>query len=76
MRSLLRLTAVVASCLLSVWALPGCTGNEDTGGKMDKGAMPSGKMDGAMDKDKMDGAMDKGKMDGAMDKGKMEGPPK
>jgi hypothetical protein len=91
MRLFLRLTTLVASCLLTVWALPGCSDNEGTGGKMEGGAMPSGKMEGgamdkmegAMDKGKMDGAMnkmegamDKGKMDGAMDKGKMDGTPK
>ena len=86
MRSFLRLTTLVASLLVTAWAVPGCSSNETTGGKME-GAMPSGKMerrhgqgqDGAADKarwrhqGKMDGAMDKGKMGGAMDKGKMDG---
>jgi hypothetical protein len=83
MRWLLRLTTLVASLFLTVWALPGCSSNEgdavktDTGamekGKMDGGAMEKGKMDGAMPSGKMDGAMEKGKMDGAMEKGKMDG---
>jgi len=76
MRCFLRLTTLAASLLVTVWALPGCSSNEEAGGKMNGGAMPSGKMDGgAMDKGKMDGgAMGKGKMDGgAMDKGKMDG---
>ena len=76
MRSFLRLTTLVALCLCTAWALPGCSSDQGTGDKMEGGAMPSGKMDGgAMDKGKMDGgAMDKGKMDGgAMDKGKMDG---
>jgi hypothetical protein len=55
MHSFLRLTTFVASCLLTVWALPGCSGNEGAGGKMDGGAMSTGKMEG--------GAMDKGKME-------------
>jgi hypothetical protein len=79
MSSFLRCTTLAASLLVTVWALPGCSSNEDAGSKMDAGAMPSGKMDGgAMDKGKMDGgAMKSGKMDGgAMDKGKMDGPPK
>ena len=88
MRSYLRLTTLVASMLLTIWAFPGCSSNEGDGGKMDGGTMPSCKMGGAMDKGKMDGgameggkmqggAMDKGKMQGgAMDKGKMEGSPK
>jgi len=65
MRSFLRLTTFVASCLLTLWALPGCSSDQGTGDKMESGAMDKGKMDG--------GAMDKGKMDGAMDKGKMDG---
>jgi hypothetical protein len=85
MRSFLRLTTLAASLLVTAWALPGCSSDEGTGGKMDSGAMATGKMGGAMDKGKMDdgamesgkmdgGAMDRGKMDGgAMDKGKMEG---
>ena len=73
MRSFLRLTTLVASFLLTVWALPGCSSDHGTEGKMESGAMDKGKMDGAMDKGKMEGAMDKGKMDGAMDKGKMDG---
>jgi pentapeptide MXKDX repeat protein len=76
MRWYLRLTTLVASLVVTAWALPGCSSNEETGGRMDGGAMDKGKMDGgAMEKGKMDGgAMDKGKMDGgAMDKGKMEG---
>ncbi len=73
MRSLLRLTTLVASLLLTAWAVPGCSSDDTAGGKM-QGAAPSGKMEGAMDKGKMRGAMDKGKMEGgAMDKGKMEG---
>ena len=69
MRSFLRLTTLAASLLVTVWILPGCSSNDEAGGKMNTGAMPSGKMDG--------GAMDKGKMDGgAMDKGKMDGTPK
>jgi hypothetical protein len=86
MRSFLRLTTLIASCLLTVWALPGCSSDQGTGakmesgagamdkGKMDGGAMETGKMGGAMDKGKMDGgAMETGKMGGAMDKGKMDG---
>jgi hypothetical protein len=76
MRSFLRLTTLVASCLLTVWALPGCSDNEGTGGKMEGGAMPSGKMEGgAMPSGKMEGgAMPPGKMEGgAMPPGKMEG---
>jgi hypothetical protein len=75
MRSFLRLTTLVASLLVTAWAFPGCSSDEGTGGKMDSGAMPTGKMGGAMDKGKMDGgAMEGGKMDGrAMDKDKMEG---
>jgi uncharacterized protein involved in copper resistance len=74
MRWYLRLTALVASLLVTAWALPGCSSNEGNAGKMD-GAMDKGKMDGgAMETGKMDGAMDKGKMDGgAMETGKMEG---
>jgi len=81
MRSLLRNSALAASCLVMGWALAGCSSGDDSSkttgamGKMDGGAMDKGKMDGgAMDKGKMDGgAMDKGKMDGgAMDKGKMD----
>jgi len=74
MRSLLRLTTLNASLLMAAWAVPGCSSDETTGGKM-QGAAPSGKMEGgAMDKGKMEGAMDKGKMEGgAMDKGKMGG---
>ena len=71
MRSFLRLTTLVASLLMTAWAVPGCSSKDTTGGKME-GAKPSGKMEGAMDKGKMEGAMDKGKMEGAMDKGKME----
>jgi hypothetical protein len=56
MRAYLRLTTLVASILLTMWAFPGCSSNEGDGGKMDGGAMDKGKMDG--------GAMDKGKMDG------------
>ncbi len=76
MRCFIRLTTLAASLLATAWFLPGCSSDEDSGGKMNPGAMPAGKMDGgAMDKGKMDGgAMDKGKMDGgAMDKGKMDG---
>jgi hypothetical protein len=66
MRSFLRLTTLVTSLFLTVWALPGCSSNEGDAVKTDAGAMPSGKMDG--------GAMEKGKMDGgAMEKGKMDG---
>jgi hypothetical protein len=65
MRSFLRLTTFVASLLVTAWAFPGCSSEEGTGGKMDSGAKPTGKMGGAMDGGKMDG--------GAMDKGKMEG---
>jgi hypothetical protein len=56
MRSILRLTTLVAALLLTAWALPGCSSDEGAGGKMDSGAMESGKMGGAMDKGKMDGA--------------------
>jgi hypothetical protein len=81
MRSFLRLTTLVASLLMTAWAVPGCSSNDTTGGMtevgkvhvQDEGAKPSGKMGGAMDKGKMEGATDKGKMGGAMDKGKMEG---
>ena len=75
MRSLLRLTALVASLIVTAWTFTGCSPAETGGGKM-QGPAPSGTMDGgAMDKGKMGGAMDKGKMDGgAMDKGKMEVP--
>ena len=72
MRLFLRLTTLVASLLMTAWAVPGCSSNDTIGGKME-GAMPSGKMEGAMDKGKMEGATDKGKMGGAMDKGKMGG---
>ena len=75
MRSFLRLTTLVASLLVTAWAVPGCSSDEDDRageGKME-GAMDKGKMEGAMDKGKMGGAMDKGKMGGAMDKGKMGG---
>ncbi len=72
MRSILRLTTLVASLLMTAWAIAGCSSNDSAGEKM-PGAMPSGKMEGAMDKGKMEGAMDKGKMEGTMDKGKMEG---
>jgi hypothetical protein len=66
MRSILRLTTLVASLLMTAWAFPGCSSDEGTAGKMDSGAMTTGKMEG--------GASDKGKLDsGAMDKGKMEG---
>ena len=71
MRSFLRLTTLVASLLINAWAVPGCSSNDTSGGKME-GAKPSGKMEGATDKGKMGGPMDKGKMEGAMDKGKME----
>ena len=77
MRSFLRLTTLVASLLMTAWAVPGCSSKDTTGGKME-GAKPSGKMEGtdkgkmATEKGKMGGAMDKGKMGGAMDKGKME----
>jgi hypothetical protein len=64
MRPLLRLTTLVASLLLTAWAIAGCSSNDSAGEKM-PGAMPSGKMEGAMDKGKMEGAMDKGKMDSA-----------
>jgi hypothetical protein len=74
MRWYLRLTTVVASLFVTIWAFPGCSSNEGASGKMDSGAMPSGKMEGAMDKGNMEGgAMPSGKMEGAMDKGKMEG---
>jgi hypothetical protein len=75
MRSILRLTTLVASLLMTAWAFPGCSSDEGTAGKMEGGAMTTGKMEGgAMTTGKMEGAMDKGKMDsGAMDKGKMEG---
>ena len=67
MRIFLRFTTLTAALLMPMWALPGCSSDEQAGGKMDGGAMSSGKMDG--------GAMDKGTMDsGAMKKGKMEGP--
>ena len=56
MRSILRITTLVASLLLTVWIVPGCSPNEGDSGKMDTGAMPSGKMDGATDKGKMDGS--------------------
>ena len=62
MRSFLRLTTLVASLLMIAWAVPGCSSNDTTGGKME-GAKPSGKMEGAMEKGKMGGAMDKGKME-------------
>ena len=71
MRSYLRLTSLVASLLMTAWAVPGCSSNDTTGGKME-GAKPSGKMEGAMEKGKMEGAMEKGKMEGAMEKGEME----
>jgi uncharacterized protein involved in copper resistance len=77
MRIFLRFTTLTAALIMAMGALPGCSSDEQAGGKMDGGAMSSGKMDGgAMDKGKMDGGdMDKGKMDsGAMKKGKMEGP--
>jgi hypothetical protein len=74
MNSLIRVTALVASCLFTAWALPGCSSNEGASDRMQVGAMEKGQMEGAMGKDKMDGgAMDKGKMEGAMEKGKMEG---
>jgi hypothetical protein len=74
MRLLLRLTTLFASLLLTAWAFPGCSpSNEGDAGKMEGGAVPSGKMGGAMDKGKMDGSgMESGKKDGAMDKGKMD----
>ena len=53
MRSFLRLTTLVASLLMTAWAVPGCSSNDTTGGKME-GAKPSGKMEGAMDKGKME----------------------
>jgi hypothetical protein len=62
MRSFLRLTTLVASLLMTAWAVPGCSSKDTTGGKME----------GAMDKGKMEGATDKGKMGGTMDKGKMQ----
>jgi len=84
MRFFIRTTTLVASLLVTAWALPGCSPtDEGTAAKMDNGAMASGKMGGAMDKEKLDGgameggkmggAMDKDKMGGAMDKGKMDG---
>ena len=63
MRSFLRLTTLVASLLVTAWAFPGCSSDEGTGGKIDGGAMPTGKMGGAMDKGKLDGgAMEGGKI--------------
>jgi hypothetical protein len=68
MRSFLRLTTLVASLLMTAWAIPGCSSDDTAGGKM-PGASPGGKMEG--------GAMDKGKMEGgATDKGKMDSAPK
>lgn len=66
MRSILRLTTLVASLLMTAWAIAGCSSNDSAGEKIQ----------GAMDKGKMEGAMDKGKMEGAMDKGKMDSTPK
>jgi pentapeptide MXKDX repeat protein len=74
MRIFLRFTTLTGALLMAMWALPGCSSDEQAGGKMEGGAMDKGKMEGgAMDKGKMEGgAMDKGKMEGgAMDKGKM-----
>jgi hypothetical protein len=74
MRFFLRITTVVASLLVTAWALPGCSSSDEwTAAKMDSGAMDKDKMGGAMDKDKMAGALDKDKMGGAMDKDKMAG---
>jgi hypothetical protein len=74
MRAFLRLTTLVASFLVTVWALPGCSSNEGAGGKMDSGAMKGGEMSGPMDKGKMNGgAMEGDKMSGPMDKGKTDG---
>ena len=79
MRSFLRLTTLVASLLMTAWAVPGCSSKDTTGGKMEVGKVhvrtrvPSRVARwAAMDKGKMEGATDKGKMGGAMDKGKME----
>jgi hypothetical protein len=72
MRSVLRISTLLASLLVAACALPGCSSDEGTAAKTDSGAMTTGKMGGGgMDKDKMGGAMDKDKMDGSMDKGKM-----
>jgi hypothetical protein len=53
MRLLLRLTTLVASLLITAWAIPGCSSDDSGGGKMG-GATPSGKMEGAVDKGKME----------------------
>ena len=58
MRSFLRCTTLAASLLVTVWAVPGCSSNEDAGGNMDAGAMDKGKMGG--------GAMSTGKMDAVL----------
>ena len=76
MRRYFQIAALTSSLLVAGVALSGCSPEEGTGGKMDGGAMSSGKTDGepwtrarwkaSMDKDKMDGgAMPSDKMEGA-----------
>ena len=82
MRSFLRLTTLVASLLMTAWAVPGCSSEDEAkpGARWRapwtrarwKAPWTRARWSGAMDKGKMGGATDKGKMDGAMDKGKME----
>ena len=56
MRIFLRFTTLTGALLMAMWALPGCSSDEQVGGKMDGGAMDKGTMDsGAMKKGKMEG---------------------